>query len=400
MRILLIGDYKPIIGGPATVVTNLARYLSEKDDVIVVSTEKPTYDRGLRYWIEGNIEIYQERLPLFGSFTFIQSSIQKMKRCWSLRKTVDIYHAHSTYDGLIGLVDRKKPLVITLHGYTIQELLFSGELRVGSILYSIYNFIDKMVIGRADAIIAVGLKQREWLINTYNLNPSKVIYIPNGIDTKLFHSIPKVKTDDIIHKYNLSNKKILLFTKHFIPRYGARYIIDALPKIIDEFPNTVCIMTNDDPYKDEIINHAKKIGVDKYLITTGRVEINELIQLYNVCDVYLHTSINDQETFGISIIEAMACGKPVIATSVGGPNEILNHGKVYSSNMDVGILIPPKDSEAIVKNVVELFRNPDYASEIGKRAEKFVFNNYSWDSIIESTREVYHVALKNYDDNC
>jgi len=390
MRILMIGDYKPQVGGPANVVQHIASFLSQEHDVSVINMEQPPYPRGLGHWFDGKISVWQEKLWLPSNLIVIQGAIQKTKRALLLRNQIDLYHAHGPLDALIGLIDRSKPLVITFHGYPTLESLSKGTIKPNSLKFKIYRWIEKKTVDRADAIIVVGKRQKEWLINEIEAVPRKMFHVPNGIDIDEFPPISHQRRIDLVKKYSLDNKHCLLFTKHFSTRYGAEILVKALPKIIQRYPDTVCIMTNDDPWRESVVALANERGVRENIILPGRVNFDELVGLYNVNDVYVHPSISDQETFGIALIEAMACGKPVIATAVGGPKEIIEGGD------NVGVLVPPKDPDAIADAVITILDDPIKAKTMGENARKYVESTYSWERAYDETLRVYKYASTGY----
>lgn len=388
MRILMIGAYKPQVGGPANVVQHLALCLSREHQVSVINSEEPLYPTGLGHWFDGEIEVWQEKVSFFGDRIVIPGAIQKAKRAFLLRNRVDLCHAHGPSDALIELINPLKPLVLTLHGYPTPEILLNGTMKPNSLKFRALQWIEKAAIKRADAIIVVGKTLKKWVINEFGVDPEKVFYVPNGVNIEEFSPISHQRRIDLVKKYNLDNKHCLLFTKHFSPRYGAEFLVKALPKVVQKYPNTVCIMTNDDPWREDIVALANDLGVRENIIFPGRVNFDELVGLYYVSDVYVHPSINDQETFGIALIEAMVCGKPVVATAVGGPKEIIEGGD------NVGILIPPKDPYAIADAIIELLEDPIKAKEMGENARKYVESVYTWKRAYSETLRVYEYATR------
>ncbi|MCE5338451.1 MAG: glycosyltransferase family 4 protein [Methanomicrobiaceae archaeon] len=393
MKILMIGDYKPQVGGPSNVVQNLAHYLSRQHQISVINVEEQPYPTGLGHWFDEIIEVWQEKVSFFDGRIVIPAAIQKAKRALLLRNQVDLCHAHCPSDALVEVINPLKPLVLTLHGYPTLEILLNRTMKSNSLRFRALQWIEKSAIKRADAIIVVGKALKDWVITEFGADPHKVFYIPNGVNVEEFSPISHQKRIDLVKKYNLDNKHCLLFTKHFSPRYGADYLVRALPKIIQKYPNIICVMTNDDPWREDIIALANDLEVRENIIFPGRVNFNELVGLYHASDIYVHPSINDQETFGIALIEAMACERPVVATAVGGPKEIIEGGD------NVGILVPPRNPDAIADAVIELLDDPVKAEEIGKNARKYVESIYTWERVCNETLRVYESAIQVHASN-
>jgi glycosyltransferase involved in cell wall biosynthesis len=87
-------------------------------------------------------------------------------------------------DGLIGLIDRPRPLVVTYHGYPIEEALATGTVKAGTLQLKPFQWLEGMVLRRADAITVVGGKQKEWLVHRKGVEEDKVFVVPNGVDVQ------------------------------------------------------------------------------------------------------------------------------------------------------------------------------------------------------------------------
>jgi glycosyltransferase involved in cell wall biosynthesis len=391
MRVLMIGDYKPQVGGPANVVQHIASFLSQDHDVSVINMEQPPYPRGLGHWFDGKISVWQEKLWLPSNLIVILGAIQKTKRALLLRNQVDLYHAHGPFNALIGLIDRSKPLVITFHGYPTLESLFNGTIKPNSLKFKIYRWIEKKTVDRADAIIVVGKRQKEWLINDLGAYPNKVFQVPNGVDIIKFRPIPV--TDHNSNFGFAKDTKIIIFVKAFTAQSGISYLIHSIPKIQASYPNIGILAIGGGPLQGKLENDIDNMNLREVVKLIPRVPNDSIPCYLNKADIFISPSIpfgKAEETFNISLIEAMACGKPVIATAVGGPKEIIEGGD------DVGILIPPKDPDAIANAVIELLNNPDRAKKLGENARKYVMSTYTWEKVCQGTLRVYEYANREY----
>jgi glycosyltransferase involved in cell wall biosynthesis len=387
-NISIIGPYKPQTGGPSSHIQELVSRLKQNNNVSIISIGDKKF-----HLFEGSddneLQIYRDQYFYSKKYTLLQTLFLTTKRALKVNKSIDLYHSHGTFFSGIGFFDKKKPLVLTVHGYGSLETIFNGRIKSNSIGFKLLRKLEKLSVVRADAIISVGSKLENWIITELDANPEKVFVIPNGVDVNFF----KFSFDanfEIRDKYNIGyDSPILLFTKHFSPRYGAQYLVPALKEIKKEYPSIKLIMTNEDKWKEGIINLAKEYGVIDNIVFAGRLLYEDLPKYYSACDIFIHPSINDQETFGISLIEAMACSKPVIATAVGGPKEIIEGGD------NVGILISPENSEEIITSVINLLKNPSKADEIGRNARKYVELKYTWESVTEKIYEVYEYAINS-----
>jgi len=326
-------------GGPAIYTENLAGQLSKKLKVNVVSLSFNKLKEQTRFKINENLYvkyIYNSRKSkrIFFTVKAVLYSILK-------KNEYDIAHfqdVKATY--FYGLLNWlfKKPVVMTMHGYLTLEGVANGRYKKNSMMFKVERWMEKKAVERADAIIAVGKTLREWIIKELGANADKVFYVPNGIDPEIFKPIPTEK-NPLAEKYK--GFPILLFTKHFSPRYGAKDLILAFKKIVEEYPDAKLIMLGDDKWRREIINYTFNVGLKNNVIFPGRVENNVVPYYLSLADVFINPTA-ENETFGISVIEAMACEKPVVATAVGGPKEIMEEG-IRQMGKPVGILAPPKN---------------------------------------------------------
>ena len=387
----MIGDYKPQVGGPANVVQHIASFLSQEHNVSVINMEQPPYPRGLGHWFDGKISVWQEKLWLPSNQIVIQGAVQKTKRAFLLRNQIDLYHAHGPLNAFIGLIDRSKPLVITFHGYPTLESLSKGTIKSNSLIFRIYRWIEKKTVERADAIIVVGKRQKEWLINELGADPNKLFQVSNGVDIKKFRPIQVVD-----HNPNFGftkETKIIIFIKAFTAQSGISYLIQSIPKIQVNYPNIGLLAIGGGPLQDQLEDDIDNMNLGRAVKLIQRVSNDSIPQYLNKAEIFISPSIpfdKAEETFNISLIEAMACGKPVIATAIGGPKEIIEGGD------DVGILIPPKDPDAIADAVIELLNNPERAKKMGENARKYIVSTYTWEKVYLETLRVYEFVNQKY----
>ncbi len=128
----------------------------------------------------------------------------------------------------------------------------------------------------------------------------------------------------------------------------------------------------------------KRLGIENSIIFAGNVEDDILPQYYAACDVYALPS--RMEGWGLSLMEAMACGKPVVATKVGGIPELVKNNKN-------GCLISEGDTTALAKRIVRLLKNEDEAKEMGREGIKTA-KTYTWDKTARKVRGIYEGILE------
>lgn len=385
-KIAIIGFYKPKTNGPSTHIQELASFLKRDNEIIVINM----WEKGFPFlskWNDEGIEVYQEKLWYPYKFTVIQTFVRTAIRAFLIRKDLDLFHSHGIFFSGICFLYKKKPVVLTIHGYSSQETVSHGRIKKDSFVFKVMRWIEKMVILRADAVIVVSSKLKEWVIQELNAEKQKIFVIPNGIDPEKFKPF-----DASSVRTNLGfsiNDKIIIFVKAFTEQSGIKYLIQAIPHIYKEHPEIKLLAIGGGPLSAELMKEVERLNLKNQVKLLDSVP-NAKIPLYlNASDIFVFPSIplsQAEETFGISLIEAMACGKPVIATSIGGPKEIIEGGD------NVGVLIPPNDFKAISESVIKLLDHPHQAKIIGENARRYVTSKYSWDIVFEEIQKVYTYA--------
>ena len=158
-----------------------------------------------------------------------------------------------------------------------------------------------------------------------------------------------------------------------------------MPKILESFPNTKLIVIGDGYYRNELERIAWETGVRDKVIFTGFVSDEDIVNILKSGDVMVVPSL--YEPFGITALEGMASGVPVIVSSVGGLREIVKHE--YD-----GIWVYPGNSDSIAWGVKRIFSDESFTKYIVSNAFKKVKNIYDWNIIAIKTKEVYKTLLE------
>ncbi len=228
-------------------------------------------------------------------------------------------------------------------------------------------YVDKIFKNAIDVWIAVSQSNKEILEKRYN---KFVRVIPNGVDIEEFKPDEK-KALKIRKKFNLENKKVILSVGRVVGWKGYQNVIKALCE--EKLKDFVYVIVGDGEYLEELKRLVKFLNLQERVIFLGKKAHYELSGYYLLGDVFIQPSIG-YEAFGIVLIEAMACGLPVVGSSSGGIKELIKNG-------ENGYLIDnPLDIEEISKKIFLAFENRE---NLGKRGREFVEKNYSWKKIAE-----------------
>lgn len=285
----------------------------------------------------------------------------------------DIIHAHYAHPpGFVAVLlakIMKKPVVITCHGSDIHEYTeknYPNKSRRHRVLYAIKN---------ANYLISVSSFLKERIISL-GIDGTKVEVIPNGINKERFYPI---EINAARNKLKLPiNKKIILNVGVLTPIKGTVYLINAFADLIKERDDLLLIIIGEGPLRSELENKARSLNLEQYVQFIGFVPNEELVFWFNAADLFVLPSLG--EGFGITIIESLSCGLPIVASNIGGIPEIINEDHL-------GILVPPGDIKELSNGILRGLVNDWDKKRLIERSK-----DYSWEKAAKSISHIYETA--------
>ena len=381
MKLLILTDMFPSKEEPASgvFVYELSKAVSYKNQVVVIHPRlwnpfsiKSCKEKQNYHLHMNGIEIYRPKLFIlpkgdrlfFRAFAFLIATIPLFGK---LRKTFqfDLIHAHMAGPAgfaavFLGMLFGK-PVIVTVHGsdiHTFTKHLFLKQLVV---------FTLKM----ATKVVTVSQSLKEWISKTANFQ-GKISVIRNGVNHKKFSPFDKTTARE---RLGLPiNKKIILFIGNLLPVKGIDSLLRAFAGMGKKAHVDLIIIGKGESER-ELKILTKELHIETHVSFMGSKKHNEIPAWLNACDVLCLPS--HHEGFPTVIVEAFACGRPVVATKVDGVPEAL-------TNDTVGILIEPNNTEELATALNKaLEKEWDYQAiaEYGKR--------FSWDTIAEEYTELY-----------
>ncbi len=379
MKILHVTPYfKPSweAGGPARSVYEISKsQINAGHEVTVFTTDG--FKKRLNVLtnqavdVEGITTYYFRNLSMYLSSELNLPIPYKLPFKCSLIKEFDVIHIHEHRTLLAILVyyyakHYNIPYVVQPRG--------SAMATTKSTQKKIFDkFFGRSIIDNSKCIIASSKnesKQYPLVFPEFNKN---VEYIPNGINKNEYGA--NIKKGNFRNKFNISsNKKIILYLSRLHERKGIDLLIKSFKKLNCE--NCILVIAGpDDHYKNKVIKLVKELELVKEVIIPGPLYEIDKIEAYTDADIFVLPSKDYYESFGNVVIEAMACETPVITTKFCGVSEWLNSDISRVINYDLYELID---------NLHDLLNNP-----ISKSPREFVFNNFDWDKIAETTTNLY-----------
>lgn len=282
----------------------------------------------------------------------------------------DLIHAHFVWpNGHVAVrlgEDHGVPVVVTAHGYDIYDLPYRDDA---------WRDLISAVVRRADRLIAVSESTRRCALEVApGVDP---VVIPNGYRADLFRPL-----DTISCRRQLGlpfDRPIVLTAGSFVPEKGQRYLVEAAARLAAEGEDILWVLMGMGRLHDELVDQIRTLGLEGRFLLPGWADHAEMPLWMNACDLFVLPSLS--ESFGVVQIEAMACGKPVVATVNGGSEEII-------ASADVGILVAPGDAGALADGIADGLRRSWHTPTITSYSEK-----YRWDVGIKDIEDLYEEVL-------
>ncbi len=381
-------------GGQNVYVAELSTALAHKGYLVDVYTRKDSMSiDNVVYWkpgvrvinIKAGPEVFVEKEQLLCHMNeFSQNMLQFIK---TKNISYSIMHANFFMSALVASCIKKElhiPYVVTFHALGLVRLAHQKQMDK----FPVERFdIEKMVVNDADAIIAECPQDKEDLIYYYNASPCKITIAPCGFNPKEFHVIDKKLARQ---KLGLNqHENILLQLGRMVPRKGVDNVIRSLSKLNGSLKNTRLLVVGGESDKPDEkltpeIGRLKKIAeeehVNEHVTFTGRRKRDVLKYFYAAADIFITTPW--YEPFGITPLEAMACGTPVIGANVGGIKYSVQDGKT-------GFLVPPNNPHALAKKIELLISDKQLMAAMKKNAVKHVNKFFTWGNVADAVHRVY-----------
>ena len=330
----------------------------------------------VREFREG-VEVFRPRAIVFPrNFLFALLGLSfylSLRRCVNqLEKAFpfDLIHAHTVYpDGFAAAMLGRafgRPTVITLHGGDVSLYL----------KHPLARKVALWALSKADRAIAVSSALRTEVVDEHGASTRKMCVIPNGVDVTRFAPMPQ---GEARAKLALEGEvSRLLYVGGIESSKGIDYLLKAAGELRRNTQHSVeVVLIGEGRYEGQAKELATELGIDDAVAFAGKRPNTEIPLWINACDVLVLPSLS--EGFGVVLIEAMACGKPVVATRCGGPEDIVTP--------ESGILVSPGDYMALADALQEVLsgqRRFD-PQEIRRQAVA----RYAYDSIARCIIEVY-----------
>ena len=297
------------------------------------------------------------------------------------KEKYDIVHTHVSKAGILGRWAAKLagvPIIChTTHGN-----IFDGYFN--KYITKMFILFNKMTVKITDKMITItDVGKKQWL-DRHIGKSHQYVSIYDGIDMNVFTPDAVKTSRSVLRKsVGLSDDEIVIGNVgRLAPIKGHKYLIEAIPLIVQKIKNVKFIIIGDGPDREELEVLSAKLQVDNYINFIG---MNDNIpELLSIMDIFVLPSLN--EGLGRALVEAMAMGLPCVASAVGGVVEVIEHE-------ETGMLVPKGDPQVLAKVIINLIEDKSFARTIAEKAQKRACSVFSSQTMIDNISKVYESFL-------
>ncbi len=367
MKILLLTTHLDM-GGIAVYTVTLARYLKKRGHEPVVVTAGGKLEECLR---DNGIEHIRIDIKTKAEFGFkVWKALLRLSRVIRERN-IDVIHSQTRVTNVMGCLVSKltgAPHVTTCHG-------FFKHRRLSRRLFPCWG----------SETIAISKSVREHLIKDFGMPSEHVNHVYNGIDVSVYSTGSVTRDRGLFSRIGLKEDiPVIGAIGRLSPVKGQRYLIEAFGELVARGMKAQLLIIGDGPDKGKLKELVSTSGIaDRVFFDEGGETLRRYLGLL---DIYCIPSVG--EGFGLSLVEAMASGRPCIASNVGGLAEIVSDG-------EDGMLVPPCDPQAIASAIEIMLREEPLRRSLAAAAREKAIKNFSIEDSVTRTIKVYEKAISS-----
>jgi glycosyltransferase involved in cell wall biosynthesis len=359
-------------GGDSVLILELARAARERGFEVDVLATDPRFQEAVREEGLGLVDldvIRREIRPLWD----LRGLLRLTRFLSGSRYT--LVHTHTTKPGVVGtLAARRAAIPAVMH--TVHLFPFHEE--TGRVVTAAYVAAERVAARWCDRIVTF---QRDWALRVGIGSPTKVISIPNGVPTERAQS--KRSRADVRAELGVGDGFMVLSTGRLAEQKGLEYLIRAAALLRGHLPEARIVLAGDGPLRETLSRLVSDLRLEETVSVLGhRSDVGDLLA---ASDLVALPSL--WEGLSISLLEAMAAGKPVVTTSIGSNREVTNDGETAA-------LVPPKDPESLAEVIRSLAADRTRLEELGSRGQQVQRERYGLPRMLDAYMDEYDHLLR------
>jgi L-malate glycosyltransferase len=365
----------PTVGGSGVVATELGKLLAEKGHEIHFITSSIPFRLGKFY---PNIFFHEVEVNQYSVFQYPPYDLALASKMAEVakREKLDLLHVHYAVPHAVCAVLAKQMLddnikiVTTLHGTDITVLGYDPSL----------SEMIKFGIEKSDAVTAVShqlKKDTEQLLKTRK----EIIPVHNFVDERIYYR--RDNNSELKQTYGIQeDEKVIVHISNFRPVKRIQDVIKAFSLIRKEMPSKLLLIGNG-PELTVACELVREHNIEDDVLFLGKQE--NVGELFSICDLKL--LLSEKESFGLVLLEAMACGVPVIGTRIGGIPEVIVDG-------ETGYMVEVGDTDSVADKAISLLKNDERYNRFRENSVQHVRENFLSEKIVSEYEEIYNSLVK------
>ena len=304
----------------------------------------------------------------------------------------DILHSHSpVLNGIPALRAARRaklPLIYEVRAFWEDAAVDLGRTRANSLRYRAIRQLETYVLQRADGVVTLCEGMRKEIARR-GIPDQRIAVVPNAVDPTHFGRVPE-RDQSLAKRLELSERTVLGFIGSFYHYEGLDLLLSALPQIRAARPDTVLLLVGGGPEEAKLRSKISQENLAEAVRFVGRVPHGEVRRYYDLVDYFVYPRRRIRLTelvTPLKPLEAMAEGRIVLASDVGGHRELIR-------DSETGFLFAPDDPASIAHRVIEVLSKKDEHSRIRDAARDYVATERTWPVCASSYRELYDLALR------
>ena len=371
-RILILTTaYLPQVGGSELAIKNVTDRLPEFDFDLITSrfsSDVPLYEK------IGNVNVYRvgnflSRFSFLLPKNFLPIAVFfKARRLIAQHGPYDLIHAYQASQAAGGgwLLKWAYPRIPFL--VTVQE----GKILTSQSMLT--RFFRYFIFKKADHATVISNYLAKYVASQNKNLP--VTIIPNGVDLNKF--------PDSSFQFPVKDKTVITVSR-LVEKNGVKDLIEAIAVVAKKIPDVRLMVIGDGDLKTDLIKRSESLGMENNVSFLGEIDNNLLPHYLAKAMVFVRPSLS--EGLGISFLEAMAAGVPIIGTPVGGIIDFLEDG-------ETGLFCKVKDTQDIGEKIIRILSDKELHDKLANQGRELVRREYDWDIIVQKFRDIYETITK------
>ena len=371
--LLVTNDFGPRAGGIETFVIGLLERIPRGEVVVYTSSQENSESFDRKWSDQYGVEVIRDKSKILLPTPRVIRNLKSEIRTRKLNKVWFGAAAPLAFSARWLRKSGAEHIVALTHGH---EVWWSKVWP--------FSWVMKEIARSIDVATYLGDFTRSAIAPRFS-DPEKLIKIAPGIDTE--HFKPR-DTEELRRTLGLVDRQTIISVGRLVHRKGQDRLLEALPRIVERFPNAALVFVGEGPHRDHLDTLVKRFGLERNVLFIGRIQYAELPEYIAIGDVFAMPSRSrlfglEVEGLGIVYLEASACGIPVIGGASGGAPDAVRHG-------ETGYVVDGNDVSEISERIIQLLEDRYLRESMGSAGRQWAVEEWGW----QRWSEAFNRALK------